>query len=65
MDYYSAVKKKKKNETMLFTATRMDLEIITLSKSGKDNTIWHHLYVESKKHDTDELIDKTEIDSQT
>ena len=50
---------------MLFTATRMDLEIIKLSKSGKDNTIWHHLYVESKKHDTDELIDKTEIDSQT
>ena len=31
----------------------------------KTNIIWHHLYVESKKNDTDELIYKTETDSQT
>ena len=32
---------------------------------GKTNTIWYHLYVESKKHDTKELIYKTGRDSQT
>ena len=43
--------KKKKNEIMLFTATQMDLEIITLSEVNqiKTNIIWYHLYVESKK----------------
>ena len=29
----------------------------------KTNITWHHLYVESKKNDTNELIYKTEIDS--
>ena len=49
MEYYSAIKK---NETMLFAATWMDLEIIILSEvsqTEKDNIIWYHLYVESKK----------------
>ena len=35
---------------MPFAATWMDLEIITLSevRQRKTNTIWYHLYVESK-----------------
>ena len=36
------------------------------SKSDRERqiNIWYHLHVESKKHDTNELIYKTEIDSQ-
>ena len=51
---------------MPFAATWMDLEIITLSevRQRKTNTIWYHLHVESK-NDTNELIYKTETDSQT
>ena len=30
----------------------------------KSDTMWCHLHVESKKNDTDELIYKTEIDSE-
>ena len=48
MEYYSVMKK---NETMPFAGTWMDLEIIILSKVSqkrKTNTIWYHLYVESK-----------------
>ena len=43
----------------------MDLEIIILSEVSqrKTNTIYH-LYVESKKNDTNELIYKTETNSQ-
>ena len=50
---------------MPFAATWMDLEIIILSKVSqrKTNTIYD-LYVEFK-HDTDELMQKTETDSQT
>ena len=51
---------------MPFAATWMDLDIIILSEVSqtKTNTIYH-LYVKSKKNDTNELIYKTEIDSQT
>ena len=44
----------------------MDLEIIILSevRKGKTNALWYRLYVESK-NDKNELIYKTEIDSQT
>ena len=40
----------KKNEIMPFAATWMDLEIIILNevRKRKTNTIWCHLYVESK-----------------
>ena len=57
----------KKNELMPSAATWMDLEIIVLSEVNqtKTNTIWYHLYVESKKKDANELIYKTEIDPQT
>ena len=47
MEYYSAIKK---NDIMPFAATWMDLDIIILSEVSKrkTNTIWYHLYVESK-----------------
>ena len=52
---------------MPFVATWMDLKITILSEvksdRGKTNT-WYHLYVELK-YDTNELIQKTETDSQT
>ena len=48
MAYYSATKM---NERMLFAATLMNLENIILSKVSqkeKINSIWYHLFVESK-----------------
>ena len=48
-EYYSAIKKK---EILSLAATLMDLEDVLLSekKSEKDiDTVWFHLYVESKK----------------
>ena len=64
LEYYSAIKK---NEIMPFAVIWMDLELITLSEVSqtKTNIIPYHLYVESKKKDTNELICKTETDSQT
>ena len=55
---------------MPLAATWMDLEIIIVrdyySKWSKSKTnIWCRLCVESIKRDTDELIYKTEIDTQT
>ena len=47
---------------MPFAATSMDLEMIILSQRTT-NIICYHLYVESK-NDTNELIYKTETDSQ-
>ena len=49
MEYYSAIKK---NDILLFAATWMDLEGIRLSEISqtKTNTVWYHLYVESKKY---------------
>ena len=40
------------------------IKSITLSEVGqrKTNIIWYHLYVESKKNETNQLIYKTEID---
>ena len=65
MEYYSAIKK---NEIMPFAATWIDLEITILSevRQTKTNIILYCLYVQSKKKkDTNELICKTERDSQT
>ena len=51
---------------MPFAATWMDLEIIMLSEVSQRKTkIIYHLYVESKKNGTNELIYKTETDLQT
>ena len=43
---------------MPFAGTWMDLEIIILSEVSqtKISIIWYHLYVESKKNGTNELI---------
>ena len=62
MKYYSAIKK---NEIMPFEATWMGPEIVILSEISQTKThiIWYHFYVESKK-DTNELIYKTETNSQ-
>ena len=56
-----------KNEIMPFAATWMQLDVITLSEVSqrKTNIISYHLYVESLKNDTNELIYKIEADSQT
>ena len=64
MEYYSAVKK---NKILLFPTTGMDFEGTMLSEINqtKTNTVCYHLYVESKKKNTNELICKTETDSQT
>ena len=47
MECYSAIKK---NEIMPFAATWLELEIIILSdvSEKETNTVWYHLYVESK-----------------
>ena len=51
---------------MLFETTWIDLEIIILNEVSqiKRNIIRYPLYVESFKKDTNELIYKTETDSQ-
>ena len=60
--YYLVIKK---NE-MPFSAIWMDLEIIILSKVGKERQIPYDItYMWNLKYDTNELIYKTETDSQT
>ena len=65
MEYYSAIKNK---ERMPFASTWIDLEIIILSKISQTREIQISCditYVWNLKNDTNELICKTEIDSQT
>ena len=45
MEYYSAIKRMKR--FLPFVAKWMDLEIIILSQTVKEN-MWYHLYVECK-----------------
>ena len=45
---------------MSFAATGMDLEIIISSEVRKKEILWYHLYLESKKNDTNKFIYKTE-----
>ena len=63
MGYHSAIKKK--NEILPIATTWMGLEIVILSevRQRKTNIIRYHLYVESKKKGTNELIYKTEVES--
>ena len=63
-EYYSAIKK---NEIMPFAATWMDLEFIKLSEvSQKEKDKYHviSLCMWNLKYDTNELVYKTETDSQ-
>ena len=65
MEYYSAIKK---NEIMPFAATWMDQKIIILSEicqKGKDKYLMVSLICGILKNDINELIYKTEINSQT
>ena len=64
MEYYSTIKK---NEIIPFVATWMDLEIITLSEvSQKEKDKYHTISFICRilKKETNELIYKTETDSQ-
>ena len=65
MDYYSAIKK---NEMMPFAATWMQLEIIILSEVSQTEKDKYHMISHMWnliKNDTNKLIYKIEIDSQT
>ena len=65
MEYYSVIKK---NEIMPFAATWMDQKIIILSEicqKGKDKYLMVSLICGILKNDINELIYKTEINSQT
>ena len=66
MEYYSAIKK---NEIMPFAATWKDLEMILLSEVSQTEEDKYHIisltYMWNLKYDTNELIYKTETDSQT
>ena len=63
MEYYSTIKK---NEICHLPATWVDLEIIILSevRQRKAIILCYCLYVESKKNYANDLIYKTERDSQ-
>ena len=62
MKYYSAIKK---NKNFLFETTWMDLEGIMPSEISQRmaNTVWCHLFVESKKYNKQVNITKKEADS--
>ena len=63
MEYYSAIKR---NEIMSFAATWVDLEIIILSEISHTEKGKHHISIIRgiSKMGTNELIYKTEIESQ-
>jgi len=63
MKYYLATKQ---NEILPFAATWMDLEIILSKVSQREKNKYHMILwnVKKKKKDTNELIYKTETDSQ-
>ena len=60
VEYYSAVKK---NVTVPLAVIQMNLEIVVLSKVSQIKT--NIIYVWNLKYDTNDLIYKTETDSQT
>ena len=66
IEYYSAIKK---NEIMPFAATWMNLKIIIINEVSKTEKDKYHTGItymcNLKKKDTNELIYKAEIDSQT
>ena len=62
MEYYSAIKK---NETMPFAPTWMELEITILNEVRERQIPCDITYMWNFKNDTNEAIYKTEIGSQT
>ena len=62
MDHCSAIKK---NEILTFAATWMYLENIVLIEVRERQILYNTIYVWNLKYDTNELIYKTETDSQT
>ena len=62
MEYYSAIKN---NKRVPFAATWMDLEINTQSEINQRQILYYITYMWNLKSDTNELISKAEIDSQT
>ena len=62
MEYSSAIKKEWNNA--IYSNMDGPRDYHTKWSQRKTNIIWHHLYVEFKKNDTNELIYKTETDSQ-
>ena len=64
MEYYSAIKK---NKIMPSAATWIQLKIITLSEVSKRerHTPYYITWMQNLKYGTNELIYKTETDSQT
>ena len=61
MEYYSAIKKTK---IMLFIATWVCLEIIILNELNQTENDKYITYEKNLKSDTNELMYKTETDSQ-
>ena len=64
MEYYSAIKK---NEIMPFAATQMDVEIVILSEVSQTEKDTYHMILLMcgiYKNSTNELIYKTEVESQ-
>ena len=62
VEYYSAIKR---NEIMPFAVTWVELEIIILIEVRKRQLPYDITYTWNLKYDTNELINKTETDSQT
>ena len=61
MEYYSAIED---NEIMPFAATWVYLKLIILSELSQRQISYDITYMWNLKNDTNELIYKTEIDSQ-
>ena len=56
---------KKKNEKMPFVKTWMHLQNIILNEVSRSQVPYNIIYMWNLKYDTNELVYKTEIDSQT
>ena len=62
MEYYSAIKKK---TAIPFAAAWMHLEILIISEIRERQVLYDITYIWNIKYGTNELISKTETDSQT